>query len=85
MAYLIEKYQIQHFDIEDDNFTFNLKRAKAICHQIIKRGWKIEWSTPNGIRADRVDENLIKLMKQAGCVRTIVALESGNQWVPHIC
>lgn len=42
---------------------------------------KIEWSTPNGIRADRVDEGLIKIMKQAGCVRIIVAPESGNQWV----
>lgn len=81
MEYLIKKYQIQHFDIEDDNFTLDKKRAKAICRQIIKKGWKIEWSTPNGIRADRVDENLIKTMKRAGCVRTIVAPESGNQWV----
>lgn len=81
MEFLIEKYKIQHFDIEDDNFTFNKERAKEICRAIIKKGWKIRWSTPNGIRADTVDEELIKKMKQAGCVRTIVAPESGNQWV----
>lgn len=81
MEFLIKRYQIQHFDIEDDNFTFNKQRAKEICKEIIRKGWKIKWSTPNGIRADTVDEELIKYMKQAGCVRTIVAPESGNQWV----
>lgn len=81
MEYLINKYRVQHFDIEDDNFTLNKERAKAICDKIIEKKWKIQWSTPNGIRADTVDEELIKKMKQAGCVRTIVAPESGDQWV----
>ena len=81
MEYLIEKYEIQHFDIEDDNFTLDKNRAKTICREIIKKSWKIEWSTPNGIRADTVDEELIRKMKRAGCVRIIVAPESGNQWV----
>lgn len=81
MEYLIDKYQIQHFDIEDDNFTLRKERAKKICDKIIEKGWKIDWSTPNGIRADTVDEELIKKMKQSGCSRTIVAPESGSQWV----
>ncbi|KKR11053.1 MAG: hypothetical protein A2694_01065 [Candidatus Blackburnbacteria bacterium RIFCSPHIGHO2_01_FULL_40_17] len=81
MEYLIDKYKIQHFDVEDDNFTLKKDRAKEICDKIIDKGWKIEWSTPNGIRADTVDEELIKKMKQSGCVRTIVAPESGSQWV----
>lgn len=81
MEYLISKYKIQHFDIEDDNFTLNKERAKKICDKIIEKGWKIEWSTPNGIRADTVDEELIIKMKQSGCIRTIVAPESGSQWV----
>ena len=81
MEYLITKYKIQHFDIEDDNFTLNKERAKKICDKIIAKKWKIEWSTPNGIRADTVDEELIKKMKQSGCNRTIVAPESGSQWV----
>lgn len=81
MEYLINKYKIQHFDIEDDNFTLKKERAKEICDKIIEKGWKIEWSTPNGIRADTVDEELIKKMKQSGCIRTIVAPESGSQWV----
>lgn len=81
MDYLIKTYGIEHFDIEDDNFTLDKTRAKKICEAIIEKGWKIEWSTPNGIRADTVDEELIKRMKQSGCVRTIVAPESGDKWV----
>ncbi len=81
MDYLIKKYKIQHFDIEDDNFTLNKERAKKICDKIIEKGWEIEWSTPNGIRADTVDEELVRKMKQSGCTRTIVAPESGSQWV----
>lgn len=81
MEYLITKYKVQHFDIEDDNFTLNKVRAKKICDKIIAKKWKIEWSTPNGIRADTVDEELIRKMKQSGCNRTIVAPESGSQWV----
>lgn len=81
MESLIQKYKIQHFDIEDDNFTLDKERAKKICDQIIKKNWPIEWSTPNGIRADTVDEELIEKMKESGCVRTIIAPESGSQWV----
>lgn len=81
MEYLITEYKVQHFDIEDDNFTLKKERAKQICDKIVEKGWKIGWSTPNGIRADTVDEELIKKMKQSGCNRTIVAPESGSQWV----
>lgn len=76
---LVKKYKIQHLDIEDDNLTLNKERAKAIFDLIIKSGLCFEWSTPNAIRADTVDEELIIKMKQSGCNRTIVAPESGVQ------
>jgi magnesium-protoporphyrin IX monomethyl ester (oxidative) cyclase len=42
---------------------------------------KIEWDTPNGIRADTLDYNLLKKMKKSGCKKLVIALESGNQRV----
>jgi anaerobic magnesium-protoporphyrin IX monomethyl ester cyclase len=33
----------------------------------------------NGIRADLADEELLRRMKQAGCLRTAFGVESGNQ------
>lgn len=78
---LVNDFGIEHLDVEDDNFTLNKERAKKILDLIIEKRIKIEWSTPNGIRADTVDEELIKKMKESGCTRTIVAPESGNQYV----
>ncbi|NCN28337.1 B12-binding domain-containing radical SAM protein, partial [bacterium] len=81
IKHCVNKYQIKYFDILDDNFTLDPNRAKEICRLIIKNKIKIEWSTPNGIRADRVDEELIILMKKAGCVQVKVAPESGSKTV----
>lgn len=77
----VQKYGIKYFDILDDNFTLDPTRAKKICRLIIKSKLKIQWSTPNGIRADRIDEELIILMKKAGCIQVKVAPESGSSYV----
>jgi len=74
----VSKYQIKYFDILDDNFTLDPNRAKKICSLIIKSKLKIKWSTPNGIRADKIDEKLIILMKKSGCIQIKVAPESGS-------
>jgi len=74
----VEEFGIKYFDILDDNFTLDPARAKRICRLIIESKLKIKWSTPNGIRADKVDEELILLMKKAGCIQIKVAPESGS-------
>ncbi len=74
----VNKYKIKYFDILDDNFTLDPDRAKKICRLIIKSKLKIKWSTPNGIRADKIDEKLIILMKKSGCIQVKVAPESGS-------
>jgi len=78
---LKQEWQIEHLLIEDDNLTLDKKRAEKIFDLLIKAGLGITWSTPNGVRADKLDENLIKKMKQAGCTRLCVAPESGDQTV----
>jgi anaerobic magnesium-protoporphyrin IX monomethyl ester cyclase len=52
-----------------------------ICDLIVKRGLDIEWYTPNGVRADTLDENLLTKMKTAGCKKIKIAPESGVQRV----
>lgn len=75
----VEKFNIKYFDILDDNFTLDPSRAKEICRLLIKENLKIKWSTPNGIRADTLDEELIILMKKSGCLQIKIAPESGSQ------
>lgn len=50
----------KNFDINDDCFTLDLNRAKKICDLIIKRRLQITYHLYNGIRADRIDEELLK-------------------------
>ncbi len=78
MEHLIRHYGIRHFDVEDDNFSLGRERFDAILDGIIERKLGIEWSTPNGIMAQTLDEDLIRKMKLSGCTRAIFAPESGD-------
>lgn len=65
--------------IVDDGFTTNIKRAKEICELIIKEELKIFINCGNGIRVDRIDLELLTLMKRAGIYRVSLGIESGSQ------
>lgn len=81
IKYVAEKYGVRHISFEDDNFSLDLNRAKAILRGIIENRLKITWDTPNGVRADRVDEEFIRLVKKSGCQELVFGLESGSQRV----
>ena len=79
MQLLIDKYGIEEFHFIDDAFTMDRSRVENICQEIINRGWKIKWATPNGVSVNTVDYDLIKLMKKSGCYSLSFGVESGNQ------
>ena len=68
------------FEFSDDNFTFNMPRAEKICDLIIESGMKLKLIFGNGLRADRVNENLLKKLKKAGTFWIAYSLESAD---PH--
>jgi len=72
-----EKYGSISFDVLDDNFTLDIERAKKICELLIERKVDMSWSCPNGIRADRLNEELVALMKESGCRSVSLGVESG--------
>ena len=78
---VVRIYRVKQLDFVDENMTFDKKRMEAICDLIVERGLNIEWFTPNGVRADTLDENLLRKMKAAGCKKIRVAPESGVQRV----
>jgi radical SAM superfamily enzyme YgiQ (UPF0313 family) len=78
---LIKDYKIEEILFEDDNMSLDRKRMEKICNLMIKKKIKISWCAPNGLRADTLDENLLRKMKQAGCSEICVAPESGVQEV----
>src|SRR3989339_844660 len=75
------KYGIKQFDIADDNFTMDMGRAKEICRLLIDEKIGLRWSCINGIRADRVDAELLALMKRSGCGEVWFGIESLNEQV----
>jgi radical SAM superfamily enzyme YgiQ (UPF0313 family) len=58
-----------------------MKRAKEICREIITRKLKLSWSLYNGIRVDKIDKELLELLKKSGCYRISIGVESGNQQI----
>ena len=65
--------------INDDAATTDRNRWQSICQQVIKLKLnRIPWTCSNGIRADSVDLNILKLMREAGCYRISIGIESGD-------
>jgi radical SAM superfamily enzyme YgiQ (UPF0313 family) len=78
---VVRQYGVKQVDFNDDNMTSDKKRMAAICDLIVARGLDIEWFTPNGVRADTLDEPLLRKMKASGCRKLRIAPESGVQRV----
>jgi radical SAM superfamily enzyme YgiQ (UPF0313 family) len=74
-----ERYNIKEFQIWDDNFTLNKKRAHHFCDLLIKEDIRLPWWCPNGLRVETLDEELIKKMKIAGLYAIAIGIESGSE------
>ncbi|MEK7721129.1 MAG: radical SAM protein [Elusimicrobiota bacterium] len=81
MRVLIEEKGYREIHIIDDNFTYDLKRAREICNEIIARRWKAHFSLPNGIRVNNFDDELAALLRKAGFYSLWFGVESGDQEV----
>jgi len=67
------------FYFEDDTFTLDRDHTRRICQELIDRKLDITFSV-NG-RADVMDEDLLRLMRKAGCRQLLIGYESANQEV----
>ncbi|MDI6721187.1 MAG: radical SAM protein [Candidatus Aenigmarchaeota archaeon] len=78
LRYAKEKYGCTEFKVLDDNFTLLMDRAKDVCRLFIEEKLNMKWTCPNGIRADRLDDELCELMVKAGCYSVSIGVESGD-------
>ena len=81
IQYVVDKFKVKNIFFEDDNLTLDIKRFEAICDGIVERKIKIGWETPNGVRADCLNLDLLKKMKQSGANSIFVGVESGDQQI----
>jgi anaerobic magnesium-protoporphyrin IX monomethyl ester cyclase len=71
-----EKYGTTQFTFKDDSFTLDKKRVYELCNELIRQKIKICWEC--NTRVNLVDEDLLKLMKRAGCNYLKIGIESGS-------
>ncbi len=68
---------VSAFHFRDQVFTVSAKHARAVCQGIVDAGLRIRWLCET--RFDLIkDDDLLRLMKEAGCVQIHFGLESGD-------
>lgn len=78
MQYWYERGYRQ-FNFDDDNFNLLKDRVYAICDEIERRGLKdLFLRCSNGIRADRIDRDLLTRMREVGFHYIAFGADAGN-------
>ncbi len=77
IKYVIKKYGAKEISFWDDSITINRKWLMDFCDLLIKDKIDITWTAYS--RVDRVDEELLRKMKKAGCWNLFFGYESGCQ------
>ncbi|MBU1748470.1 MAG: B12-binding domain-containing radical SAM protein [Chloroflexi bacterium] len=79
MQRVVADYAVDGIHFHDNDFLFDEQRARAICHGIQDAGLdrQVKWSIQ--ARADRLNRDLARLLKAAGCVLVEIGVETGTQ------
>jgi anaerobic magnesium-protoporphyrin IX monomethyl ester cyclase len=75
---LAKNYGAKQIDILDDNFTFDLDRAAKILDFLSGLPSKLCINLQNGVRIDRVNEEMLLKMRQAGVFKIAFGVETAN-------
>jgi anaerobic magnesium-protoporphyrin IX monomethyl ester cyclase len=79
LEWIHKNYIVDTVWFVDDVFTISHKWMKEFADEIQKRNLKIKYECIT--RADRMNEEVIRLLKSSGCFRVWIGAESGSQKV----
>lgn len=74
---LVNDYKPDRFWFVDDVFTINHKWLREFCAELAARDLQISYEIIT--RADRMNDEVIALLKKSGCFRIWIGAESGSQ------
>ena len=77
MKMLKDKYNPDAIWFVDDVFTISHKWLTAFHEEVVKQNAQIRFECIT--RAERLNEEILKLLKEAGCFRIWIGAESGSQ------
>jgi hypothetical protein len=78
MEYLITRHGIKHFEWLDDDLLIHKSQLQKILQAVVDRNWKITWAANNGLLAISLDDDLLRLMRDSGCIGFKIGIETGN-------
>ena len=80
---LVEKFNVDFITILDENMTSNLKWTKEFCDLYVEEGLSqsVKWGTLGDAPSVAVKPNIVKTMKDAGCVYISFGFESASDKV----
>lgn len=74
MKEVVDRYGVKMIRIMDDDFCYDRQRVLRLCDQMVRQGIRVQWSCL--ARFDHLDPHLLAKMKQAGCCRIYLGIET---------
>lgn len=79
MEHLVKDHGVETIAFMDDTFTLKRSRVEEICAEIKRRNLDVFWGCT--ARVDTLSEDVIREMKEAGCIAMFMGVESADQQV----
>lgn len=79
MEYLTDRYKLDGFYVSDDLLMLSESKIKSFCEGLLDRNMQVKFNCSG--RVNTVTPDIVKLLKEAGCVSIYYGLESGNETV----
>ncbi len=79
LEYLNTNFGYRDFEFYDDTFNFDKDRTRKICDLIIAKQLNINMYFPNGLRADRLEKDIVEKLAKAGTRVMCFAIETVSE------
>lgn len=73
---LKKNFNVHHFFICDDTFASEREHTMTLLREIVRRRLNITWGCQT--RGEKLDEDLVRAMKKAGCTQVSIGVETGS-------
>lgn len=81
ISYLHREKGVEEIEIVDDIFNLEVEWTRQFAEAIRSKKLTLNFSFPNGLRADRMTEEIIDLLVEIGTYRVVYAIETGSSSV----
>lgn len=77
IRWIIDNFKTKTLFFWDDSFTMDKERTLRLCKEIIDNKFNISWGCSTKVTI--LDEELVKIMKKAGCGSIELGVETGSE------